>query len=172
MQHSLNASRCNFTNEPLRTQKYVCICIVLLHKGAIWQMEPLCTLKICVFYTLISYIQCWKQKRRIEGCSKFKSPETRQVQERLVSTLEHMQVPKWDWTRYPEEQTSSVHATPVAYVLWKPCTIRWKVKFGNKVQISNGQYWCYVLSMEGVTVCDHHPECRVIFGRGRPHIVW
>ena len=36
------------------------------------------------------------QKRSTEGCSKFKSPETRQVQERLVSTLEHMQVPKWD----------------------------------------------------------------------------
>ena len=32
-----------------------------------------------------------EQKRSIEGCSKFKSPETRQVQERLVSTLEHMQ---------------------------------------------------------------------------------
>ena len=27
-----------------------------------------------------------KQKRSTEGCSKFKSPETRQVQERLVST--------------------------------------------------------------------------------------
>ena len=40
-----------------------------------------------------------KQKRSTEGCSKFKSPETRQVQERLVSTLEHMQVPKWDRTR-------------------------------------------------------------------------
>ena len=31
------------------------------------------------------------------------------------------------------------HAAPVAYVLWKPYTIRQKVKFGNKVQISNGQ---------------------------------
>ena len=37
-----------------------------------------------------------KQKRSTEGCSKLKSPETRQVQERLVSTLEHIQVPKWD----------------------------------------------------------------------------
>ena len=46
---------------------------------------------------------CSKQKRSTEGCSKFKSPETRQVQERLVSTLEHMQVPKWDRTRCPEE---------------------------------------------------------------------
>ena len=44
-----------------------------------------------------------KQKRSTEGCSIFKSPETRQVQERLVSTLEHMQVPKWDRTRCPEE---------------------------------------------------------------------
>ena len=44
-----------------------------------------------------------QQKRSTEGCSKFKSPETRQVQERLVSTLEHMQVPKWDRTRCPEE---------------------------------------------------------------------
>ena len=44
-----------------------------------------------------------KQKRSTEGCSKFKSLETRQVQERLASTLEHMQVPKWDRTRCPEE---------------------------------------------------------------------
>ena len=32
--------------------------------------------------------------------------------------------------------------------------------------------WCNVLSKEGVTVCGHHPECRVSFGRGGPHIVW
>ena len=44
-----------------------------------------------------------EQNRSTEGCSKLKSPETRQVQERLVSTLEHMQVPKWDSTRCPEE---------------------------------------------------------------------
>ena len=44
-----------------------------------------------------------KQNRSTEGCSKFKSPETRQAQERSVSTLEHMQVPKWDRTRCPEE---------------------------------------------------------------------
>ena len=31
-----------------------------------------------------------KLNRSTEGCSKLKSPETRQVQERLVSTLEHM----------------------------------------------------------------------------------
>ena len=39
-----------------------------------------------------------KQNRGTEGCSKLKSRETRQVQERLVSTLEHMRVPKCDRT--------------------------------------------------------------------------
>ena len=37
-----------------------------------------------------------KKHRTTEGCSKLESPETRQVQERLVSTLEHLQVPKWE----------------------------------------------------------------------------
>ena len=36
------------------------------------------------------------KNRSTEGCSKLKSPETRQVQEILVSTLEHLQAPKWD----------------------------------------------------------------------------
>ena len=44
-----------------------------------------------------------KQKRSTKGYSKLKSPETRQVQERLVSILERMQVPKWDMTRCLEE---------------------------------------------------------------------
>ena len=26
--------------------------------------------------------------------------------------------------------------------------------------------------MVGVPVCGHHPECRVTFGRGGPHIIW
>ena len=71
-----------------------------------------------------------KQKGSTEGCSKFKSPETRQVQERLVSTLEHIQVPK-----VGQDQVSggvSVpcrHATPVADVLLKPV-------FSNQVKVS------------------------------------
>ena len=65
--------------------------------------------KICSYCnTNVDVIDCTKQKRSTEGCSKFKSPETRQVQERLVSTLEHMQVPKWDRTRCPEESASPV----------------------------------------------------------------
>ena len=31
-------------------------------------------------------------------------------------------------------------------------------------------YWCNVLSMEGVTVCGHHPEYHVTFARVGPHI--
>ena len=66
----------------------------------------------------------YKQKRSTEGCSKFKSPETIQVQEWLVSTLQQAS------PKVGQDQVSggvSVicwHAAPVAYVLWKPCTIR------------------------------------------------
>ena len=63
-----------------------------------------CVCSICIEFYLPFYFQSTiKQKRSTEGCSKFKGPETRQVQERLVSTLEHMQVPKWDRTRCPEK---------------------------------------------------------------------
>ena len=108
-----------------------------------------------------------KQKRSTEGCSNFKSPETRQVQERLVSSLVHMQVPKWDRTRYPEEWASSVGMPHPLHMF-----------YGNLAQLgkkSNSvirsisvtvKNWCYVLSMKGVTVCGHHPECRVTFRRG------
>ena len=35
------------------------------------------------------------------------------------------------------------HAAPVANVLWKPLAIRYKVKFGYKVKISNRvKHWC------------------------------
>ena len=57
-----------------------------------------------------------KQKRSTEGCSKFKNPETRHVQERLVSTLEHMQVPKWDRS-VRRSKRPCWHAIPVAYTL-------------------------------------------------------
>ena len=63
------------------------------------------------------------------------------------------------------------HAAPVANVLWKPYTGKKSnsVIRSRSVMVKN---WCNVLSMEGVTVCGHHPECRGIFGRGGPHIVW
>ena len=65
-----------------------------------------------------------KQKRSTEGCSKFKSPETRQVQE-IALDIRTQASPN-----VGQDQVSggvSVlcwHAAPVAYVLWKPCTIR------------------------------------------------
>ena len=49
------------------------------------------------------------QNRSTKGCSKLKSQKTRQVQERLVSTLEHMQVPKWDRTNYKESVQVTTH---------------------------------------------------------------
>ena len=49
-----------------------------------------------------------KQNRSTEGCSKLKSLEARHVQESLVSTLQHLQVPKWDRTRCLEETASYV----------------------------------------------------------------
>ena len=54
-------------------------------------------------YSLLSIER--KQNRSTKGCSVLKRPDTRQVKERLVSTLEHLQVPKWDRTRCtrPEE---------------------------------------------------------------------
>ena len=84
-----------------------------------------------------------------------------------------MQVPKWDRTRCPEEYASSVGMPHPLHMF-----------YGNLVQLgkkSNSvirsrsvmvKNWCDVLSMEGVTVCGHHPECGVTFGRGGPHIVW
>ena len=57
-------------------------------------LQALCISKLCSIFL----IKTKEQNRSTEGCSKLKSPETRQVQERLVSTLEHMQVPKWDRT--------------------------------------------------------------------------
>ena len=56
-----------------------------------------------LFNVTINDISVISKNWSTEGCSKLKSPETRQVQERLVSTLEHLQVPKWDRTRCPEE---------------------------------------------------------------------
>ena len=54
-------------------------------------------------YTEMCSIHFQKKNGSTEGCSKIKRPEARQVQERLVSTLEHRQVPEWDRTRCPEE---------------------------------------------------------------------
>ena len=85
-----------------------------------------------------------KQKRSTEGCSKFKSPEIRQVQERLVSTLEHMQVPKWDRTRCPEESASPVG---MPHPLQMPYGNLYSVITSKSVKIKSGKgviNWCNV----------------------------
>ena len=114
-----------------------------------------------------------RTKASTEGCSKFKRPETRQVQERLVSTLEHMQVPKWDRTRCPEEQACPVGMPQPLHMFYGNLALLGKTSTSvirsRSEMVKN---WCNVLSMEGVTVCGHHPECRVTFARGGPHIVW
>ena len=46
------------------------------------------------------------------------------------------------------------YAAPVANVRFRSATVK---------------NWCNVLSMEGVTVYGHHPECRLTLGT---HIVW
>ena len=76
-----------------------------VHQPKSWSKRPGTWIGHVLAYCRVGrkYVGCIEQKRSTEGCSKFKSPETRQVQERLVSTLEHMQVPKWDRTRCPEE---------------------------------------------------------------------
>ena len=72
---------------------------------------------LCIFWILkIRRVKCEANfvslgstaKQRYRGMFETQSPETRQVQERLVSTLEHLQVPKCDGTRCPEELASSV----------------------------------------------------------------
>ena len=65
------------------------------------------------------------------------------------------------------------HAAPVAYMFYG--NLAQSGKKSNSVIRSISvtvKNWCNFLSMEGVTVCGHHLECRVTFGRGDNHIVW
>ena len=99
-------------------------------------------------------VPCWhatpvtSKNRSTEGCSKLKSPETRQVQEILVSTLEHLQVPKWDRKCSMETTHNSV-----------------KVKLGIKVMK-------LVESLVGweITV-GQGSECHLTFVRGKLHMI-
>ena len=97
--------------------------------------------------------------RRYRGIIETQSSKARQVQERLVWTLEHKShvIPKVGHELVSEGVGVLLwHAALVAVnVLWKPHTIRQKVEFGNKVQLSIG-----VASINwGVTVYDHNQDC-------------
>ena len=83
----------------------------------------------------------------------------------MVSTLEHMQVPKRDRTRCPKEYASSVgmpHPLQMFYLAQLDKKSNSVIR-SRSVTVKN---WCNVLSMEGVTVYGHHPECRVTLGDG------
>ena len=59
-------------------------------------------------------------------------------------------------------------ATPVAMFYGYLQNLGHKVKIGNKVKFGNKvANWCNILSIEGVIVYGHVPECHISFWRGR-----
>ena len=114
-----------------------------------------------------SVLMASKQNKGTEVSSKLKSPKTRQVQEILFSTLEHLQVLMWDRTRCPEEKASSVCMPHPLQMFYGNLTQLGK-KSNSVIRSRSlkGQNWCNVSSVEGVTVYGYPPECRVRFGKG------
>ena len=116
---------------------------------------------------------CWKAKEKYRGVF-----EIQRSGDKTSSGEIGLDIRTYASPKVGQDQVSggvSVlcwHAAPVAHVLWKPSQLGKKsnsVIRSRSVMVKN---WCNVLSIEGVTVCGHHPECRVTFGRGGPHIVW
>ena len=82
LQWSLPCKNCQ--NVIVKNKKNEIIYIENNNLGLLSKMQIYTGGLICDIDILIDL----KQKRSTEGCSKFKSPETRQVQEKLVLTLE------------------------------------------------------------------------------------
>ena len=102
-----------------------------------------------------------------------KGPYTWQVQERMVSTLEQMQVPNGTGPGVRRSKRPLPASRTRRNAPWKPPKFGNKVKIGNKVQFGNRfANWCNAWSIKGVIVYGHVPECHVTFGRGRLHNVW
>ena len=100
------------------------------------------------------------------------SPITWQVQMKIVSTLEQMQVPNGTGPDIRWSKRPLLASRTRCNVLRKPPKFGNKVKIGNKVQFCNSfTNLCNVWSVNGVTVYGHVPECHVTFGRGRLHNV-
>ena len=104
-----------------------------------------------------------RQKRSNEGCSKFKGPETRQVQERLVSTLIRTHASP----KVGQDQVSggvSVpcrHVTPVAGALWKPifCEMSDTVKMLSPVMSQTGiMSYRYIVSLVSTNRTNASPK--------------
>ena len=86
----------------------------------------------------------------------------------MVSILEQMQVPNGTGRGVRRSKRPLLASRTRCNVLWKPPKFGNKVKIGYKVQFSNKfAKWCNVLSIEGVIVHGHVPECHVTFGKGR-----
>ena len=93
---------------------------------------------------------------QIEGCSKLKRyvDIQWQVQERMVSTLEQMQVPNGTGPCVRRSKRPLLASRTRCSVLWKPSKFGYKFKIGNNVQYGNKfAYWCNVWSIEGVIHC-------------------
>ena len=109
---------------------------------------------------MISVTMC-QAKEKYRGM--FGSQKVRK-QERLVWTLEHMQVAKWDRTRCPEEEASSVGMPhPLQMFYGNLAQLDKKSNSAIRSRSVTVKNWCNVRSMEGVTVYSHHPDCRVTF---------
>ena len=96
-----------------------------------------------------------KQNRSTDGYSKFKNPEKSSGE--IGLDIRTYASPKVGQDQVSEGVSVLCwHAAPVAYVLWKPCTIRWKSNSVIRSISGTVKNWCDVLSMEGVTVCGRH----------------
>ena len=79
---------------------------------------------------------------------------------KMVSTLEQMQIPNWTGPGVRRSKRPLLASCTRCNVLWKPQKFCNKVKIDNKVQFGNKfANWCNVLSIEGVIVYGHVPEC-------------
>ena len=91
-----------------------------------------------------------------------KDPYTWQVQKRMVSTLEQMQVPNWTGPGVRRSKRLLLASRTRCNALWKPPKFGNKVKIGIKVQFGNKfANWCNVWSIEGVIVYGPRMSCNI-----------
>ena len=90
----------------------------------------------------------------------------------MLSTLEQMQVQNGTGPGVRRSKRPLLASRTRCNVLLKPPKFGNKVKIGNQVQFGKKfANWFNILSIEGVIVYGHVPECHVTFGRGRLHNV-
>ena len=124
-------------------------------------------IQICQISTNITECNCMQFDNR-GNC--FHGNQFSWVQERMVSTLEQMQVPNGTGPGVRRSKRPLLASRTSCNVLWKPPKFGNKVKIDNKVQFGNKfANWWNVWSVDGVIVYGHVPECHVPFWRGRVH---